>query len=348
MKILISGASVAGPALAYFLHRDGHRVTVVERAPALRQSGWAIDFRGAVFKVLEELDILSEVRAHATGMTGTDVLDADGDKIDELPADVFSGELEVPKRDLTRILHAHTADAVRYVFGDSINRIEQDDSGVRVGFERADPESYDLVVGADGIYSVVRRLVFGPHAEAVHHLGLSGAGFSTANHLGLDHRGALWQQAPGRRAYLYSAADPDRMSVGFFFPTDSPALDLLGRAEQERALREHLAGGGWIVPRLLADMADASDFYFFSAAQVRIDHWSAGRVVLLGDAGYCASPTSGLGTSQALIGASTLARHLAQTGGDHTRAFEDYEWEMRPYVTENQERGRTGAERFAE
>ncbi|MFJ7899559.1 FAD-dependent monooxygenase [Streptomyces sp. NPDC096198] len=347
MKILISGASVAGPALARLLHRDGHQVTVVERAPSLRRSGWAIDFRGAVFEVLEELGILAEVRAHATGMTGTDLLDAEGNRVGELPAEVFSGELEVPKRELTRILHAHTANTVRYVFGDSINRIDQDDNGVRVGFELAEPDTYDLVVGADGIYSVVRRLVFGPHAEAVHHLGRSGAGFSTANHLQLDHRGALWQ-IPGRRmSYMYSAADPARMSANVFFTTDSPALDLLGRDEQEQAVRERMADVGWLMPRLLEDMAAASDFYFFSTAQVRIDRWSAGRVVLLGDAGYCASPSSGLGTSQALIGASTLARHLAQSGTDHTKAFEGYEREIRPYVTENQEIGVEGAKRLA-
>ncbi|MCS0599744.1 FAD-dependent monooxygenase [Streptomyces sp. LP11] len=347
MKILISGASVAGPALARFLHRDGHRVTVVERAPSLRRSGWAIDFRGTVFEVLEELGILAEVRAHATGITGTDLLDADGDRVGEWPPEVFSGELEVPKRELTRILHEHTADAVRYVFGDSINRIEQDEDGVRVGFERAEPDTYDLVVGADGIYSVVRRLVFGPHADAVRHLGLSGAGFSTANHLHLDHRGALWQIPGGRASYLYSAADPDRMSASLFFATDSPALDLLSRAEQEQAIRERMADVGRLMPRLLEDMAAADDFYFFSAAQVRVDRWSAGRVVLLGDAGYCASPTSGLGTSQALIGASTLARHLAASGTDHTKAFEGYEREMRPYVTENQELGVEGAQRMA-
>ncbi|MFE1886003.1 FAD-dependent monooxygenase [Streptomyces diastatochromogenes] len=345
MKILISGASVAGPALAWFLHRDGHEVTVVERAPALRDSGYAVDFRGPAFEVLEELGILAEVRAHATGMTGTDLLDADGNRAGGLPAETFAGELEVPKREVTRILHEHTADVVRYVFDDSINRIEQDASGVRVGFERAEPDTYDLVVGADGIYSVVRRLVFAPHAEAIRHLGLSGVGFSTVNHLGLDHRGALWQ-TPGRAVYMFSAADPERTSVSLSFASDSPALDLLDREEQERITRDRLAGAGWLVPRLLEDMSAATDFYFSSACQVHLDRWSEGRVVLVGDAGYCAAPTSGMGTSQALIGAHTLARALAASADDHTKAFATYEQELRPYVTENQEIGREGARRF--
>ncbi|MFI1361818.1 FAD-dependent monooxygenase [Streptomyces griseochromogenes] len=344
MRILISGASVAGPALAWFLHRDGHEVTVVERAPALRDSGYAVDFRGAAFEVLEELGILEEVRAHATGMTGTDLLDPDGNRVGELPAEVFAGELEVPKREVTRILHEHTAQSVRYVFDDSINRVEQDAHGVRVGFERSEPDTYDLLVGADGIYSVVRRLVFAPHSEVIRHLGLSGAGFSTVNHLGLDHRGALWQ-APGRAVYMFSAADPDRAAVSLSFGSDSPALDLLDRAEQERVTRERLADAGWLVPRLLEDMSAASDFYFSSAGQVHLDRWSEGRVVLVGDAGYCAAPTSGMGTSQALIGAHALARHLAACD-DHGKAFASYEQELRPYVTENQRIGREGARSF--
>ncbi|MFI1762952.1 FAD-dependent monooxygenase [Streptomyces sp. NPDC020800] len=344
MKILISGASVAGPALAWFLDRDGHDVTVVERAPALRDGGYAIDFRGPAFEVLQELGVLARVRASATGTTGTDLLDPDGNRTGELPAEVFAGELEVPKRALTRILHEHTARTVRYVFGDSVDRIDQDASGVRVGFERAEPDTYDLVVGADGIYSVVRRLVFAPHSEVIRHLGLSGAGFSTANHLGLDHRGALWQ-TPGRAVYMLNAGDPQRVFVNLSFASDSPALDLLDRAEQERVTRERLAGAGWLVPRLLQDMSAATDFFFSSACQVHLDRWSEGRVVLVGDAGHCAAPTSGMGTSQALIGAHSLARHLAACD-DHGKAFAAYEQELRPYVSENQRIGREGARRF--
>ncbi|MEU6071525.1 FAD-dependent monooxygenase [Streptomyces sp. NPDC047082] len=345
MKVLISGASVAGPALGFFLHRDGHEVTVVERARSLRDSGYAVDFRGAAFEVLEEMGILEEVRAHATGMRGTDLVDADGKRTGELPAETFAGELEVPKRELTRILHAHTADAARYVFDDSINHMEQDARGVRVGFERGEPDTFDLVIGADGIYSVVRRLVFGPHSAVTRPLGLSGVGFSTANHLGLDHRGVL-QQLPGRAVYLFSSADSHRMSVSLSFASDSAELDLLGRVEQERIVRDRMADAGWLVPRLLEDMAAASDFYFSSACQIELDRWSEGRVALVGDAGYCAAPTSGMGTSQALIGARTLARRLAEADGDHTKAFAAYEQELRPYVTRNQEIGREGALRF--
>ncbi|MFB6435979.1 FAD-dependent monooxygenase [Streptomyces sp. NPDC056411] len=345
MKVLISGASVAGPALAQLLHRDGHQVTVVERAPALRDSGYAVDFRGAAFEVLDELGILDEVRAHDTRMRGTTLLDGAGAVTGELPAEAFAGELEVPKRELTRILHRLTSDGVAYVFGDSIATLTPHDSGVSVTFERAAPRDFDLVIGADGVYSTVRRLAFGPHADAVRHLGMSGAGFTTANHLGLDRRGVL-QRTGDTAIYLFSAGDPDRLTVSLSFATASAALDRCDRAAQQDAVRTAFAGHGWQAPRLLEAMARAADFHFASACQVHLGRWSHGRIALVGDAGYGAAPTSGMGTSQALLGARSLARQLAAAGGDHTAAFAAYEAELRPYVTRNQTLGREAAALF--
>ncbi|MEU6428857.1 FAD-dependent monooxygenase [Microbispora sp. NPDC046973] len=341
-KVLISGSSVAGPALAYFLHRDGYEVTVVERAPDLRDSGYAVDFRGAAFDVLEEMGILSEVREHDTRMGGTVLVDEEGAEIGRLPAEAFAGELEVPKRELTRILHRVTAGDVTYVFGDSISALTQHASGITVEFERGATREFDLVFGADGVYSKVRRLAFGPHAEALRHLGLSGAGFSTANHLGLRRSGIL-QHGRDTAIFLLSTGDADRLTVSLSFSTASPALDRRPRHEQEQAVRTAFAGRGWQVPRLLEAMSEADDFSFASTCQVHLDRWSSGRIALVGDAGYCAAPTSGMGTSQALIGARTLTRALASAVGDHAAAFAAYEAELRPYVTENQAIGQETA-----
>lgn len=343
--VLISGASVAGPALAYFLQRDGYDVTVVERAPELRDSGYAVDFRGTAFDVLEEMGILGEIREHDTKMGGTVLIDEKGAEIARLPAETFAGELEVPKRELTRILHRITADDVTYVFDDSISALTQHESGVTVEFERGETREFDLVFGADGVHSKVRRLSFGPHAGALRHLGLSGAGFSTANHLGLQRSGML-RHAENTAIFLLNTGDTDRLTVSLSFATASPELDRRGRPEQEQAVRAAFAGHGWQVPRLLEAMSEADDFYFASTCQVHLDRWSHGRIALVGDAGYCAAPTSGMGTSQALIGAWTLARALASADGDHATAFTAYEAELRPYVAENQARGREGAAMF--
>ncbi|MGH4033492.1 FAD-dependent monooxygenase [Actinomycetota bacterium Odt1-20B] len=344
-KVLISGAGVAGAALAHFLHREGFDVTVVERAPGLRDSGYAVDFRGAAFDVLAEMGILDEIRAYDTKMTGTALLDADGAEAGQLPAEVFAGELEVPKPELTRILHRLTEPDITYVFDDSITALIQHPDRVSVEFERGAPRDVDLVVGADGLFSKVRRLAFGPHEACLRHLGMSGVGFTADNILGLTHSGVL-QQGGNTAVYAFSAADAERMAVSLSFATDAPTLDRRPREEQEKAVREAFAGRGWVVPQLLDAMAAADDLYFSSCAQVHLDSWSDGRVVLVGDAGYCAAPTAGMGTSQALIGARSLARHLAASGGDHAAAFTAYEAELRPYIAANQQTGREGAAAF--
>ncbi|WP_035855962.1 FAD-dependent monooxygenase [Cryptosporangium arvum] len=334
-SVLISGASVAGPTLAWYLRRAGHEVTVVERAPALRDSGYAVDFRGAALDVLVELGVLDEVRAHATGARGTVLVDASGAETARWGAEALGGDLEVPKRELTRILHRATADGIEYLFDDSIVGLT---SGT-VHFERARPRGFDLVIGADGVHSKVRELVFG---SGLRHLGLSGAGFSTDDFLGLDRTGVL-QPGEGTAVYLFGAGD--RLTVSLSFATNSPALDRRPRAEQEHAVRTVFAGHGWVVPRLLDAMSAAPDFYFASSGQVELDRWHRGRVALVGDAGYCAAPTSGMGTSQALIGARTLAKHLAASG-DPEAAFRAYEQELRPYVDANQAAGREAAALF--
>ncbi len=326
---LISGAGVAGPALAWFLRRDGWEVTVVERAPSLRDSGYAVDFRGAAIPVLAEIGILDELRGHEIHMRGTTLVDASGATIAEWPAEVFGGDLEVPKRALTRILH-RVAD-VTYLFDDTATELVQHDDRVTVSFEHAPTRDFDLVFGADGVNSAVRRLAF-PGIDPIEHLGMSGVGFTTENHFGLDHRGRL-QAEPGRAIYAFSDSDPSRMTVSLSFATTAPLGDL---EEHRIAVREVFADQ----PRLLADMDAAEDVQFAATCQVHLDSWSTGRVALLGDAGYCAAPTSGMGTSQALIAASTLVRCLAAGGDDHTSAFEQYERELRPYILENQRLGR--------
>ncbi|WP_406642150.1 FAD-dependent monooxygenase [Amycolatopsis sp. WGS_07] len=343
MNVLISGAGVAGTTLAEFLTRSGHRVTIAERAPALRHTGYAVDFRGAAFDVLSELGILDAVREHDTKMTGTAIVDRDGVQTAELPAEAFAGELEVPKRVLNELLYALTADHVEYRFDTSITSLAQTEDAVTAHLTDGSAETYDLVFGADGVYSKVRQLAFAPHSEALHHLGLSGAGFTMPNFLGLDHSGLL-RTVNDTAAYLFNSADPDRLTVSLSFGTPTGDLDRLPRAAQEAATRTAFAGDTWHIPRLLEAMSAASDFYFSSSAQVQVDQWSTGRIALLGDAGYCAAPAAGMGTSQALLGARSLARHLSVA--EYPDAFAKYEAELRPYVTENQANGRAAAEMF--
>ncbi|NUP02787.1 MAG: FAD-dependent oxidoreductase [Nonomuraea sp.] len=344
MRILISGGSVAGPALAYWLHRHGHRPTLVERAPAPRGGGAAVDFRGSALDVLDRMGLLTEMRRHETTMKSMTMVDDAGDTLAVLPATAISGELEVLKSDVTSVLYEATRDTTEYLFDDTITALDQDDTGVRVRFERAEPRTFDLVVGADGLHSKVRALAFGPESRYLRHLGIYGALFTTGNLLGLRDAGLMYN-TPGRSALAFTAGGNSELRVGLSFAAEDLAYDRRDRAQQERLVAEHYAGAGWEVPRLLEAMRGSEDFFFDFSGQVVMDSWSAGRVALLGDAAHCAAPTSGRGTSQALIGAYVLAGELAEAP-DHTTAFAAYERRLRDYVERNQRQGRAAARWF--
>ncbi|MGW6572078.1 FAD-dependent monooxygenase [Streptomyces sp. NPDC054945] len=343
--VLISGASVAGPALAYWLRRHGFAPTVVERAGEVREGGYAVDFRGEALDVLDRMGLLERIRELDTEMGDAAMVDAEGRPYATLPAVIFAGDLEVLKGDLTRMLYEATRDDVEYVFGDSIASLTEDEDGVEVTFERGTPRRFDLVVGADGLHSRTRALAFGPEEQFVRHLGIYTAIFSLDNYLGLENTGRLYA-APGKAANIFTARANTEARAAFHLAAEHLEYDRHDRVGQQRIIAERFAADGWEIPRLLHEMEQAPDFFFDANAQVEMDSWSKGRIVLLGDAGYCAGPTSGRGTSQALIGAYILAGELAASGGDHTAAFAAYEREMRGYVSEHQSVGREGAERF--
>jgi 2-polyprenyl-6-methoxyphenol hydroxylase-like FAD-dependent oxidoreductase len=347
--ILISGASIAGPALAYWLRRRGFHPTIVERAPAIRPGGQAIDVRGVALDVVERMGLLAAVQSLSTRMRGMSVVDADGRELMRTTTATLTGglvggpDVELMRDDLAGLLHAATRDDVEYVFDDAIVALTQDDRGVDVRFARGEPRRFDLVIGADGLHSATRRLVFGAESNYIRHLGTYLAIFSVANYLELDH----WQvfhHTDTAMVGIYSArANREaRAMLGF----GGPPLEFDPRdlARQRAIVAERLAGVGWEAPRLLAAMADAPDFYFDSMSQILLDRWSRGRVALVGDAACCSSPMSGQGSSVALVGAYVLADELAAADGDHARGFAAYEAAMRPYVDANQQLARTAVE----
>ncbi|MFI9403134.1 FAD-dependent monooxygenase [Nocardia sp. NPDC052316] len=335
-NILISGAGVAGPALAYWLRRHGYTSTVVERAAAPRPGGYAVDFRGAAMTVLERMGILDEVRKYSTTIRDSEVVDSDGHHLVTMPSAIFAGELEVLKSDLTDILYALTENETEYLFDNSITALDEDADGVLVHFERGGPRRFDLVVGADGMYSKVRALAFGPHPDYVHHLGVYNAIFTTDNFLNLDYEGRACQLGDGKSANVFSARDNTEARASLYFAAELFDYDRRDLDAQKRLLAQRFAGDGWEMPRLLAYLAASSDLYLTPVGQVRMDTWSKGRIVLLGDACACASPLSGRGTSQALIGAYVLAGELATAAGDYAAAFASYENQLRDYVKTNQ------------
>jgi 2-polyprenyl-6-methoxyphenol hydroxylase-like FAD-dependent oxidoreductase len=341
--VLISGAGVAGPSLAYWLHRYGFRVTVVERAPALRGGGYAVDFRGPVhLAVLERMGVLDQIRAHQTRLSSLTYVDSDGRPVCRMPPEIFAGDVEILRGDLAGILYGATANDIGYVFGDSITALHQAPDGVRVEFERGPARTFDLVFGADGLHSAVRRLAF--PAAPLRDLGCYVSIFGTTNLAG--ERAGLLHSVPGRTASVYSAHDgADGIAMLVFA---SPPLDHDHRdvARQKAIVSDAFAGDGWLVPELLRQLESTEDFYFDAVSQVRLDRWSTGRVALLGDAGYAAGP-GGNGTGTAVVAAYVLAGELARAGGDHALAFERYERTLRSYVEGGQKQAAGGKDFLA-
>ncbi|MFI5805420.1 FAD-dependent monooxygenase [Streptomyces sp. NPDC051561] len=337
LRVLISGASIAGPALALQLARYGAQVTVVEKAPALRAGGFAVDFRGPVHRrVLRDMGIWDEVHARQTHMGVQTVVNADGSARVTLPASLMSGDVEILRGELSAIMYERTRGLpnVTYLFGDSIATLTDSPHQVDVTFDHAPPARFDLIVGADGLHSHTRRLVFGDESRFLRYLGFYVAGFDVPNHLALDRTGRLYCE-PNRAACVSNYdGDPDRAGALLVFASG----EQLGydrhdprQQDQKKILRERYAGLGWDTPALLDALEDTDDLYFDAIAQIHVDRLSQGRVVLLGDAGYGAT-MGGMGTSAAIVAAYVLAGELAVARGDHRTAFAAYEAEVGDFV----------------
>lgn len=337
--VLISGAGVAGIALAYWLRRHGFTPTVVERASGIRDGGYKIDIRGAALSVVEKMGLLDEIRARVTDVRAGSVVDSRGRRVASMDGDTFGGrthgDAEILRGDLHHLLFDAT-DGVEYLWGDSIAELDQATDGVTVTFTGGTTRTFDLVIGADGLHSVTREKVFGD--GHLRDLGYRVSICGVPNHLDLD-REELTYVSPGRTVLVYSTAQDAGAKAMFLFADDAPRP-----ADPRRYLTDRYAGEAWEVPALLDNLGD--DLYLDELSQVHLDRWSRGRVALVGDAAYCASVASGQGTSLALVGAYVLAGELAAAGGDHVRGFTGYEDAMREFVTVNQKLGPANIKRM--
>lgn len=347
--VLISGAGIAGPTLAYWLARHGFRPTVVERGAAQRSSGAPVDVRGQAVDVAEQMGVMPRIRAAGTDRTGLSFVSATGRRVGKVNTRVLqqaagSREVELPRGDLASILYQASQDHAEFVFDDSVVALRQNAHGVDVTFDRARPRRFDLVIGADGLHSAVRRLAFGPEADFVRHLGLYVATMPlddwtwTWAERGRD---VIMHNTPGRMV----AVHPSRGGALAFFAYRSPAVpdfDHRDTEQHKRLLAAAFADGAWRVPELLGRVRTAGDLYFDAVSQVRLRRWWHGRVALLGDAASCVS-LFGDGSSLAMAGAFTLAGELAASPGDHQAAFLRYEAAHRVLVDPRQRNVGLGA-----
>ncbi|WP_078277814.1 FAD-dependent monooxygenase [Mycobacteroides franklinii] len=338
MRVLISGASVAGPTLAFWLARYGFDVTVVERAPSPRKSGGhAVDLFKPAMDIVEKMGVLDRIEAHEAG---TDIISIQREGrrgLVELPEALITSavsqrHIEIMRDDLSEILYDASSPTAEYIFGDSITALTEEPTGVHVSFDKAPDRRFDLVIGADGLHSNVRSLVFGPESGYSHWLGEYLAVASIPNYLDLNDRALMFPRVD-RLAGIYSAKQLQDARAFFLFRTPEP-LDYHHRDvdRQKQILRHLYADFGWEVPRMLAELDTADAFYMDSITQLRMDTWSKGRITLVGDAGYCPGPAVGGSTSIAVVGAYVLAGEIAAAEGDHTRGYLAYEAALRDYV----------------
>jgi 2-polyprenyl-6-methoxyphenol hydroxylase-like FAD-dependent oxidoreductase len=335
MRVLISGASISGPVLAYWLTKHGFDVTVVERSPVLRKTGGhAVDLFRPSMDISEQMGVLPEIEQAATHMDrGTMYREGVRRPVRVNLGKVFEAtserHVEIFRDDLSEIYYGTTRDNVEYIFGDSITSISEDGD---VTFENSPGQRFDVVVGADGLHSNVRKLIFGEVPSTF--IGAHLAVMTVPKSVGVEGE-YMFHMGAGRIAGIYSAAHmPDGRAVFLF---RSPKLDYHHRdvARQKELLRATYTGMHPDVDRWLTELDSTPGFYFDSVTQLRMDTWSKGRVTLVGDAGYCPGPAVGGSTSIAVIGAYVLAGELAAADGDHTRAFAAYEREMSEFVQQS-------------
>jgi len=334
-SILICGAGIAGPALAYWLTRYGFEPTLIERAPSFRDGGYMIDVWGTGYEILERYGLLDEARARGYVFDRLQFVDEKGREVSGFGGEIFRGAFDdrffsVPRGDLARVLYETIDGKVETIFGTTIRTLAEDDRGVAVEFTNGETRRFDLVVGAGGLHSPVRDMVFGPEDAFEKYLGYCVASFITTDYPHRDEGTYLSFARPGRQISRYAMRGGQTAFLLVYAADSPPAVAPHDIAAQKRLLHERFGGDGWECPEILARLDASGDLYFDPVEQIRMPQWSRGRVVLLGDAAYCPSLLAGAGSAFAMLGAYILAGELHKARGDHGIAFSLYEAKCPP------------------
>lgn len=345
MDILISGAGIAGPALAYWLRRHGFRPTLLEHAPALRTGGYVIDFWGLGYDIAEKMGLLPELSRLGYHVRELRIVDERGARVSGFAVRVFSDLtggrfVTVARSDLSRAIFSTVNDDCECIFGDGITSLAQDSAGVDVAFESGRTQRFHLAIGADGLHSRVRQLAFGPEERFAVHLGYGVAAFEAAGYRPRDECVYVTFGTPGRQVARFALHDGRTLFLFVFTHDGAGPHDI---AAQKSMLRDRFANAGWECGSILAALDDCDDLYFDRVSQIRMDGWTRGRIALVGDAASCISLMGGQGSAIAMTAAYVLAGELAASNGRHEEAFRRYEHLLRPYLAAKQK----AAVRFA-
>jgi len=331
-KILVTGASIAGPTLAYWLNKYGFKVTVVERAPEIRLGGQNIDVKGPAAEIARKMDIENAIREKNTTEVGLRFVNVNNETVAEFPVGnslSMTQELEILRGDLVQILYDQTKDDVDYRFNQHITAMAQSKENVEVTFSNGNAETFDLVIAAEGIGSATRQLAFKDKPD-FKYLGLYTA-YLTISKSAKDSRWARWCNAEKGIVFMMRPDNYGETRASVTFTAEEDQYKGLSLEQQKKALVKRIKGSGWESERLIREIRKTNDLYFERVSQVKAAKWSEGRVAIVGDAAYCATPIAGKGTDMAMSGAYILAGELFKAD-NYEEAFLAYEQKMRPYV----------------
>lgn len=349
MKVLIVGAGIAGPTLAHWLLRAGHEPTLVERAPQLRRGGYLIDFWGAGFDVADRMGIVPRLRRDGYVLSEARAVDRHGRRIASIrPAAIMRTNeryVSIARSDLAVAIYESLDGAAELILGDTVHALDDNGDRVRVTFEHAEPREFDLVIGADGLHSRVRRLVFGPDEQFERYQDIVVSVYDIPGYRPREDLVAVMHAEPGFQAVRFSVRE-DVTMVFLTVRHDGP-VPHGNVADQQALLRDRLRGAGWEVPALIEAMPRATDFYFDAVSQIRMPAWTRGRVALVGDAAASPSLLAGQGSALAMIESYGLAAELARSGDDHNAAFARYQARIAPFVQSKQDAAKRLGTAFA-
>lgn len=344
MRVLISGAGIAGPTLAYWLHRYGLEPTIVERSRQLRRGGYIIDFWGVGFDIAERMGLLPDIRREGYLVREVRVVGRNGDRVAGFPVDsiarIANGRyISIPRGELAALIYRTIEGSVETIFSDSIASIDETVSRVRVTFDSGTVRDFDLVIGADGLHSRVREVAFGPEIKFEHYLGYKVAAFEASGYHFREELVYVMHTEVGQQVGRFTLRGDRTLFFFIFAETSRSTPDDIG--SQKRLLRQRFGDSGWECPQILNALDSAKELYFDRVSQIRMKSedalsWARGRVSLVGDAAWCVSLLAGQGSAIAMAGAYILAGELHRAGGDYRTAFARYENQFAAFVMRKQ------------
>lgn len=349
-NILISGAGIAGTTLAFWLKKLGFNPTIIEISPGLRKGGYAIDFMGAGYNVAEKMEVISALKMVDINFSKLVFVDNNNKEKGSMNYRKIKNFLNgraftLLRSDLAKVIYQSIDKDVEIIFGDTITKIDQSEKEVSVTFRSGETRNFDLLVGADGLHSNVRNLVFGDEMQFEKYYGYYTSSFSIDN-FSLGNSAFVMYNVPYKQVAVYSKSENKSNTFFIFTSPEKLSYQHHDIGKQKQILKSEFQDSGWKCPELLSQIDSTTDFYFDSVSQIKMDNWYKGRITLVGDAGYCPSLLSGKGSTLAMVGAYILAGELKQANGNYKTAFEQYEILFKPFMDKKQKSAQSFAKSF--